>query len=1426
MKVLHLFILTLLTGNGEDPKDPQDGVFVIRGVQIWQESGPLTGPHDIVIEGKEFNRISLPGQSLSTIPGAKEIEGENWVVYPGLVHANFPANISDPPPNPFHEETSDPREGPIPTMEYGERVQFRGWLHVADTLEWDPEKANEWRNLGFTSAQVLPTTGLIRGRTAHIALNGLPLGQALLSYSASDPMVWSLSPARGGGYPRTPMGALALLRQARLDATKKKQRPDPDLENPYPALFLANGSRTIENVLDLVEEFPGQGPTTLLGGKDAWKHADRLSAQRSPVLWTIDLPEKPKTDEELKIQPLEERPYWQPPSKLRDEKRALDAEAVSGFAKLQNSGVECALVPEGSTSNFKKDVSRLRESGLSDETIWKALSLDVQTLLWGNHSWRKSGSTANFVIHRGPVDLEEFDPAWIFADGRGWEFPTGISEEKKETPEEPSEADAGIAGDWSISMETPRGERKFGAELQPAKSKVLLFDEEDPKSREPASNIIFSGNKVEFTFSPPQMPVEMTAALVLSGDKGKGTVETPFGEMEVSVERFSHDPVAKTSEIAQKEEEKGTESELGHPEWPVEIRSDRISVSDIDGDLLLKGATLYTLEYVLDPVSLAPTFAPSKGDILIEAGKIVAVAPEINPIRAVPTMNASSWHVMPGIIDAHSHLALASVNEGTVSISAECRIGDMIEAEDVGIFRAAAGGCAVAQSLHGSANPIGGQAAVWEMDYSRQSIADLLVPGAKQGIKFALGENVKQSNWDNAGKRFPNSRMGVEAVYRRAFTAAEDYAKQATQHIQGVNPDFRRDVRLETLAAILNNDIHIQCHSYRADEILMFLEVCRDFGIERPTFQHVLEGYKVAPELAKQGAMASTFSDWWAYKFEVIDAIPWNVAMMDRAGVVATINSDSDEMIRRLNTEAAKSIRYGEMDPEETLAFCARNAAIQLQLEDRLGTLTPGKDGTLSIFDGHPASTYSRCLMTLARGKILFARDEERDSYWEKYEEAVRTFATSIRDEQNTEIAVENTPSLSEFDAWTRPGQGESLAIFNATIHPVSSPPFKGAIFVEDGKIIQIQEGDDFSFTNWPNIVDAKGQHLYPGFLNGCDKTGIFEVGSVSGSRDDRETGKDHPDLSIASAIHGDSWHHAVTRGNGVAYVLVRPAQGRIRGQAALIQLDGEISPDFVVVPDIALHIAFPGVKNPKEGKSPEMPAGVDELDDWFDRTLQYANRQQEYKAAGRPFLNRDPRLEAMLPYAKGEKPVLLETDGALSLMAARAWASKRGIEPIYLGAQDGWKVAGYLGADRARVITGPVHSLPRNDNDPYDSPFRNASILEAAGCKVGLRTNDPEVTRNLPFQAATAAAEGLGKEAALRAITLGAAEVLGVDAFVGSLEVGKVATFFLSESDPLDFPGHVRRMWIGGGEVELSSKQTELRDRYGDRIERALKKD
>ncbi|HRQ66630.1 MAG TPA: amidohydrolase family protein, partial [Xanthomonadaceae bacterium] len=339
-------------------------------------------------------------------------------------------------------------------------------------------------------------------------------------------------------------------------------------------------------------------------------------------------------------------------------------------------------------------------------------------------------------------------------------------------------------------------------------------------------------------------------------------------------------------------------------------------------------------------------------------------------------IDAAGRHVTAGIIDAHSHTAIArGVNEGSHAVTTEVRIGDVVDATDVNIYRQLAGGVTAANLLHGSANPMGGQNAVIKMRWGSDP-RGLRFEGAPPGVKFALGENVKQSNWgDNFRSRYPQSRMGVEQIMLDTFTAARAYG-DALKRRGG--PPLRRDLRLEAVLEILEGRRLVHIHSYVQSEIFMFARLSERLGFRVATFQHILEGYKVADELARIGAGASGFSDWWGYKMEVYDAIPYNSALLARAGVVTSVNSDSNEHARRLNTEAAKAVRYGGMDEAEALKLVTLNPAIQLGIADRVGALREGLDADLAIWNGHPLSGYSRVEQTWIDGRRYFDLDEDR----------------------------------------------------------------------------------------------------------------------------------------------------------------------------------------------------------------------------------------------------------------------------------------------------------------------------------------------------------------------------------------------------------------------------------------------------------------
>jgi len=375
------------------------------------------------------------------------------------------------------------------------------------------------------------------------------------------------------------------------------------------------------------------------------------------------------------------------------------------------------------------------------------------------------------------------------------------------------------------------------------------------------------------------------------------------------------------------------------------------------------------------------------GSLLIRGSKIAAVGPnaEVAAPAGATVIEAAGKFVMPGIIDTHSHTAVeGSVNELSLPNTGMVRIADVITNDDIASYRQLAGGTTTAHVLHGSANAIGGQNQVVKWKWGRP-VSEWIVADAPRSIKFALGENPKSSNFNpqpGTPKQYPATRMGVEEVIRKSFDDARDYTAQWDEYEaakkRGQNPlPPRRDLLMEAMSDILRGNLFVHSHCYRSDEILMLLGISDEFGFHVRTLQHVLEGYKVAPEIAAHGVGAGTFVDWWGFKAEAIDAIPYNVALMTRKGVLSSVNSDSDELARRLNLEAAKTMKYGGLTEEEALKTCTINGARQLGLESRIGSLEVGKDADVVIWNGPPLSTYSRVETTMIEGVTYF--DRQRD---------------------------------------------------------------------------------------------------------------------------------------------------------------------------------------------------------------------------------------------------------------------------------------------------------------------------------------------------------------------------------------------------------------------------------------------------------------
>jgi imidazolonepropionase-like amidohydrolase len=531
-----------------------------------------------------------------------------------------------------------------------------------------------------------------------------------------------------------------------------------------------------------------------------------------------------------------------------------------------------------------------------------------------------------------------------------------------------------------LTTTSPRGTQESTAELTMKPDGALSGSVTSQRGEGSVSEGWVSGETFSFTVSMSMggRAVEAVYAGSVSGDALEGNVS--FGRFSSEFSGARQAGAAPLAVVAEAGPAEAPAPEAAAP--AVERPDPAFGAMDAMVDwnapppvLLIQNATVMTVSRgTLENTS-----------ILLRDGKIAAVGTDISVPRNATVIDATGRYVTPGVIDAHAHLASDATNEGSIAVSAMVRIEDVIDPSDINIYREAAGGVTTSHVLHGSANPIGGQSATikhrWGMDAQ-----GLLFQGAMPTIKFALGENVKRSNSQvqpGTERRYPATRMGTMDVIRQAFVDAQayqaawaDYERRRRSGERNLVPPAR-DLKLEPLVEVLEGRRWVHCHSYRGDETLQMIRVAQEFGFKIATFVHVLEGYKVADELAASGFGASTFSDWWAYKMEAYDAIPYNAAIMTRRGVLVSINSDSQEEARHLTQEAGKTMKWGGLTEDEALALVTLNPAIQLGVGDRVGSIDVGKDADLVIWENHPLSAYAKTLTTIVDGRVVF--DVERD---------------------------------------------------------------------------------------------------------------------------------------------------------------------------------------------------------------------------------------------------------------------------------------------------------------------------------------------------------------------------------------------------------------------------------------------------------------
>ncbi len=874
--------------------------------------------------------------------------------------------------------------------------------------------------------------------------------------------------------------------------------------------------------------------------------------------------------------------------------------------------------------------------------------------------------------------------------------------------------------------------------------------------------------------------------------------KTASADQPASDEAETPEPLNRESEATSSQENDLAEdllalSNLPEASWEIETKEKRKPQLQTGGNVLITHATII-------PVTSATL---ARSSLLVRDGKIAAIGSDIEAPAGFAVIDAEGRFIIPGFVDCHSHLGVDRVNESALSISAEVRIADVIRPDSVGLYRAVAGGTTTHHVMHGSSNPIGGQNVIMKTKYGA-SATDMLMHDAPPTIKFALGENVIQSNSPkNWGKRFPNSRMGVEGTLRLAFEAAkryqqewDTYAVNAQSGLDIVAP--RRDLRLEALSRVLSGNLTVHTHCYRSEEVLRLIDVAETYGFRIGTLQHVLEGYRIAPEILRHGCGASTFANDWAYKIEAYQAIPHNAAFMTRAGIVSSVNSDSPNTIRFMGQEAAKSIRWGGLTEIEALSLVTINPARQLQIEDRVGSLEIGKDADIAIFNGHPLNTYSKCVMTLIDGEVYFQDDNPAVT-----ETTHRMVATDRLDM--------SMPS----------SRHRAYAIIHATVHPISGPVIENATVVILNDVIHAV-GTDVAVPPGAGIIDAKGHHVYPGLIDAASSVGLFEIGAARGTVDQREIGDYNAYLLTASAIHPHSVHLRTTRTSGITMSLVAPRGTLIAGRSSIIRMEGWTFPELAVNDEFALHMRVPSlpVQLPRDEKKKKEiqtahDTAVKTLAEFMEKATHYAKLKQLTDQRAGVDYEFDLNLEAMAPYLNRQKPIVFNANTYKQIVDTLAFAEQHKLRCILSGAQEAWKVATYLAKNNIPVIIATPISYPSNKYEPWDSVYQCASILDKAGVSYCFGSSSASNAFDLGAAAGMAVAHGLPADRAIHGLTLGAAKILGIDNQYGSIEVGKKADLFVVNDSPLQTGSVVSHLFIDGQPIPLSSVHTDNYEKF-----------
>lgn len=808
-------------------------------------------------------------------------------------------------------------------------------------FEIQPEKAAKMRKSGFGMAATRQADGIARGFGALVALTDGPTNEALVMPQVASYFSFDKGTSKMD-YPSSLMGSIALLRQAWLDANwynalgNNKNFIDLSLEGllkskSLPRIFETRTKYDALRADNIGKEFGL--PFTLQGSGHEYQYIDEVKKTNSSWIIPLSLPFAPDLSDPFDTigVSLSTLKHWEL--------------APSNAAQLERNKISFAFSANGlqAKENLWENMQAFLKYGLTEQTALAALTTVPASILGVSNlvGTLEKGKLANFLVcsHQLFDSESELLQTWVL--GRPYTF------------QNPNLTD--LRGKYNLQIDKQSLSLIISGKRYNPEAQLALSDTNKIKVK-----MALNQNQVQLNWELPngEEKANYQALLFVDGQNMQGQLQFPNGKQE-SLTLVFQEPFKSIKEKPQKNNPSSDTASVWYP-----MEAFGFKQKPKPQPTIIKNATIWTNEQM---------GILTQADIAIQNNKIVAIGKNLNKSifgklnENIREIDGTNMHITPGLIDEHSHIAISrGVNEGTNSITSEVRIGDVLNPDDINIYRQLAGGVTTSHLLHGSANTIGGQTQLIKLRWGVTPDA-LKFENAMPFIKFALGENVKQSNWgDSRTTRFPQTRMGVEQVLIDAFTQAKYYQNQLQN--KSMANRIRPDLRLQALVEIMQNKRQITCHSYVQSEINMLMQVGDSMGFRVNTFTHILEGYKVADKMKKHGAGASTFSDWWAYKYEVIDAIPYNPILLQQMGIVTAINSDDAEMGRRLNQEAAKAMKYGGMSAEEALKMVTLNPAKLLHIDNYVGSLKVGKHADLVVWNGNPLSIYSKPLYTFVDG--------------------------------------------------------------------------------------------------------------------------------------------------------------------------------------------------------------------------------------------------------------------------------------------------------------------------------------------------------------------------------------------------------------------------------------------------------------------------